>query len=366
MTADDNGRPGNALGRAWCVYEVLCTMKSGGDLNVMMRQEERDRFLEDVKQDVGKAQRVFANIDIAKAGAYKMRDYYFVMWKVEEEKGGAAMVNQVVVQAMTQVAVRLAKSAVESGREGYGLTTYFAGATVALMRNHGMLEEARVLAKHALDELSMEGEEAVRTLEMKGLLGDTSKNFDLAASKEVLDEAVAGWVMLLGSDAADKDDRALGSRMQLADVLRKMGDFDNARYAERNGLQLPYLTPALPPLRKQYEEVIPLREATLGEEDKRTLWTKGGLARVMMEQGDLEGARRLIDEVIQAQVRTLGERHLDTIWMTHVKGRILKKQGKLKEASHLFDAVVKERTVQLGQDHIWVIKSVRDRDECGS
>ena len=146
------------------------------------------------------------------------------------------------------------------------------------------------------------------------------------------DEAVAGWVMLLGSDAADKDDRALGSRMQLADVLRKMGDFDNARYAERNGLQLPYLTPALPPLRKQYEEVIPLREATLGEEDKRILWTKGGLARVMMEQGDLEGARRLIDEVIQAQVRTLGERHLDTIWMTHVKGRILKKQGKLKEA----------------------------------
>ena len=29
-------------------------------------------------------------------------------------------------------------------------------------------------------------------------------------------------------------------------------------------------------------------------------------------------------------------------------------------------AVVKERTVQLGQDHIWVIKSVRDRDECVS
>jgi hypothetical protein len=68
--AADGLKP-NALGRAWCVYEVYHTVALNAPFEVLLLPTEEDRFLEALSLWSGAAQDVFAQVDIRLATSFK-------------------------------------------------------------------------------------------------------------------------------------------------------------------------------------------------------------------------------------------------------------------------------------------------------
>jgi len=65
--------------------------------------------------------------------------------------------------------------------------------------------------------------------------------------------------------------------------------------------------------RTLWEAVLKAFEAQLGAEHPHTLSTKGNLAIVMQEEGDLAGARTLYEAALKAEEAQLGAEHPSTL-----------------------------------------------------
>ena len=99
------------LGQIWVVWEIFCTVDAGATFQVLLSDEERDRFtrsLEFSDDEFENFMSILAEIDVGKAEAKDPNDREYILSQVQER--GVYEVN-------CQVTERLQKWLADTGRE---------------------------------------------------------------------------------------------------------------------------------------------------------------------------------------------------------------------------------------------------------
>ena len=143
-----------------------------------------------------------------------------------EEVGGAAKVNEVVIAALNRALADVAARAAEED-----VASEVALNAALYLRDLGRLGEARALCERvaaARRVAEAAGEGAVGgALHARGCVGNIMRmQGELEGARAALEEAVAGWAAVPGSE---RDWRALGAKMSLAGVMLAQNELEGAQ-----------------------------------------------------------------------------------------------------------------------------------------
>jgi tetratricopeptide (TPR) repeat protein len=114
---------------------------------------------------------------------------------------------------------------------------------------------------------------------------------------------------------------------------------------------------AYPLARGGYERQREIRARVLGEEHRDTLVAIGNLGLVLLDQGDLPGARRLHEVVLEVRMRVLGEEHPDTLTAMSNLASTLGSQGDLPGARLLEETVLDVSKRVHGDEHTTTLRA---------
>jgi tetratricopeptide (TPR) repeat protein len=110
--------------------------------------------------------------------------------------------------------------------------------------------------------------------------------------------------------------------------------------------------------RKLQEQVLEIRRRILGEEHPDTITSMGNLAATLQAQGDLAGAQKLQEQVLEIMRRILGEEHPNTLTSMSNLAVTLSDQGDLVGARKLQEQVLGIRRRILGEEHPGTLTSI--------
>ena len=81
------------LTRAWCLWEILCTIKMKAKLTVQLSSTQQAAFLTTLRNDLDHIMQSLCNIDVQKSEAWIPKDLEMIFSAVEKEEGGFAGVK---------------------------------------------------------------------------------------------------------------------------------------------------------------------------------------------------------------------------------------------------------------------------------
>jgi hypothetical protein len=135
------------LTRAWCLWEILCTIKQQARLTVQLSTHQRDTFVEKLRTDYDYIMRALCKIDTQKSEAWNASDREMIFAAVALEEGGFSAVNNLITaQIRDWLAVTARALASAKGDSLHVLTmTELDDLTRAadLLSDQGKMEEAR-------------------------------------------------------------------------------------------------------------------------------------------------------------------------------------------------------------------------------
>ena len=257
-------------------------------------------------------------------------------------------------------------------------------STSELLRETGKQKEAvaalRGLLPHARKAL---GADAQRTLGLQ---------LQLASALQLDGDYDAALVE--SRDAVERHSRVFGERHpqtlyawnQLGIVENKLGHADAAERAFRRAAdgRLAVLGDKHPATvisqfnlgsflieHQQVEEGVPLvraasawLDANRPDGDAKALVARSVLAYGLEDQGDLEGAERLLRDLLATQERLGGPGAPDTFAPRNNLGMLLMKRGRLQDALREFETLDAQVRASLGADHPFAAIFASNRGEC--
>lgn len=147
----------------------------------------------------------------------------------------------------------------------------------------------------------------------------------------------------LTASRGSEDLEVLALTGRLARLLSDQGDFAGARRLQ--------------------EQVLEATKRAQGEERRDTLAAMNNLALTLRAQGDRAGARRLQERVLEAIRRVLGEDHPHTLRAMDNLASTLREQGDLDEARRLQERVLDVTRRVLGDEHPDALRSMNNLAE---
>ena len=126
--------------------------------------------------------------------------------------------------------------------------------------------------------------------------------------------------------------------MKLADIMERVGDFlwNDGKYNDRT---------------KLLREVVEIRAAYRGADDRSTLTSMNNLALTYGQQGKMTEAAKMHEEVLAKNRAILGDDHPSTLTSMNNLAETYRQQGKLTEAANMHEEVLAKRRAILGDDH---------------
>ena len=106
------------LGRAWCLWELYCTIATGTRLSVCLGPAERREFERNLLDDPDVVLDAFARIDVESAQAGKESDREMILSAAREMDGGLARLNQESIQRLREWVVHIAIGMVDKAKLG--------------------------------------------------------------------------------------------------------------------------------------------------------------------------------------------------------------------------------------------------------
>jgi serine/threonine protein kinase len=189
----------------------------------------------------------------------------------------------------------------------------------------------------------------------------------VAQEKAAEADAVVQYLVndLLGSAAPEK---ALGRKVTVEEVLANaekkidgaLADQPRVEAAVRQTMGLTYLR--LARYAEAERHLLRARELYArwyGPESPETLDAMANLSNLLMAQGRMDEAGRLIEELLGLQRKVLGQDHPDTLRSMYRQATILCcKQDKREEGRRLTEEVLERQRRVLGQDHPDTLRSM--------
>jgi tetratricopeptide (TPR) repeat protein len=139
-----------------------------------------------------------------------------------------------------------------------------------------------------------------------------------------------------------------GAEMAASVLLDRLGQYRQRALAAYS-LALPLL-----------ERALAIREKALGPEHSETATSLNNLALLLLELGDLAGARPLFERALTIDERALGPEHPETATNLNNLAGVLHRGGDLTGARPLFERALAIREKALGPEHIQTAKSLNN------
>ena len=225
------------LTRAWCLWEILCTIKNKAELTVQLSVNERASFVSTLRTDYSHIMKSFSKIDVANSEAWNPNDKGMIFAAVEAEEGGFGAVNNTICAQMRDWLARTARSLAVEGDVGKAWTV------------------------NELDDLTRAAD----------LLSDQGK---LDEALEMYLKALDGYIKVVGAD----DEHTLNTTNNLAVLYSGQGRFQEAE--------------------TMFRKALDSKVKTLGFANEDTLDTATNLGNVLMELGRLDEARAMFNKAI--------------------------------------------------------------------
>jgi tetratricopeptide (TPR) repeat protein len=305
------------LTRAWCLWELYCTVLAGARFSVLLGPAERAAFEGALVDDFDVVLAAFANVDVREAEAGSAADQTMILTAAETAPGGFGRLNEVAIRQLRNWIVNAAKDMVQ--RQVLAI-----GGDVASLWTACNAEDDEVPLSRAgsLSGLPVDALKVVAAVSnVLTNLGEANEAMALAQ------EVVAERCSLLGATHTD----TLRAKMNQAGLLHRQGDLAEAS--------------------KLYIEVISQYTASIGAIHNDTLRAQLNFANLLRDQGELAQARHILEMVIDAySISTeVGPSHTRTLDAQMTLSAILHQQGELKASRSLKIAVVDGFTSQLGK-----------------
>eukprot|EP01052_Picozoa_sp_SAG31_P006934 SAG31_NODE_325_length_17671_cov_9.902743_15_plen_602_part_00 len=341
----------HTLRRAWCLWEVYCSVVGGAKFSVSLDTEQRQQFVSAILEDYKVVQEKFAKIDVKTAEAGNPDDESMIKAAVQAMPGGFATCNEKVFDqiriwidgikydlAWQTLGMDLRSEDWARTKRDDELTEEDlrnARSTATLLDQQGQTEEARAMYVEVIDGFTAKlGAHHVDTVKAKTNLANLLKEQgQTEEARAMYVEVIDGFTAKLGADHA----HTVTAKMNLANLLKEQGQTEEAR--------------------AMYVEVIDGYTAKLGADHVDTVMTKMNLANLLAEQGQTEEARAMYVEVIDVRTAKLGADHVDTVNAKMNLAVLLDEQDETEEARAMFVEVIDGFTAKLGADHVGTVRA---------
>eukprot|EP01041_Mallomonas_annulata_P005918 gene5918-11941_t len=353
------------LTRAWCLFEIYCTVDTKSIFEVAMSTSESDMFINELKHNYSSINTMIAKVDLARSEAWNPADRDKIFDSVEKSVGFAGLntmvferlrewVRNVTLKAINQVTdeqselqlkMSLGKIYLDQGDYGEAealQTECYERRVASLGEDHvdtlkslselgnvyhhgGNYQEAADVYQKLLDIRSTVpgGERSPETLDLM---------HSLAGTYDSLAESLARSCLSIEIETlGETDSRVMNTSMLLAGICKNLG-----KYSEAEVL-----------FTKCYENKL----VELGEGHPITLAALSQLASIYGTQGNYNEAEPLHLKCVELKTIKLGIDHPDTIAEQSNLGSLYFKQGKYEEAAPLFEKCYKSSKGTLGEEH---------------
>jgi tetratricopeptide (TPR) repeat protein len=346
------------LTRAWCLWELHCTISVGAQFSVCLGPDEQTALEAALLDNPGALLAALADIDVAKAEAGSPSDRDMILQAVRDTAGGTSDLNARAMAQMRAWVKGVVMDMIAARRDradgslllGRFDETRTLGAVLGQM---GDVVEERRLQEALVAECMMRygGVHHNTLLAKMDLTAVLKKMGQVKQARQLSEEAVAGFTELFdGGHPA-----TLNAKFDLAKLLREMGDFEKARplyfevlagrtkhveggQNEGWGTEIFDVKHSLANLeaemgnvdsaRQFYAEVVTSMTELLGGGHVQTLLTKYNLANLEMQAGNLDLARQIYEEILARQIEQLGNGHAHTLATKQSLTTVLKMMGK--------------------------------------
>jgi hypothetical protein len=324
------------LTRAWCLWELHCTVEVGAAFSVCLGPDEQAALEAALLDDCDALLNALAGIDVAEAQAGKESDRAMILAAVRATAGGTSDLNGRAMAQMRgwvrgvvagMVAARREPAAADGSMRSAELGNV--GQLAMVLYNLGELVEARRLYEEVLPGMTEQlGPAHTTTLGCKMCLAMVLREMgERGQARRLLEEALAGRTEQLGPAHID----TLDCKLDLAALLAQTGEHGEAR--------------------RLYGEGLAGMTEQLGPTNIHTLRCKMNLAVLLKQMGERVEARGLYAEALAGYTEQLGPTHTDTLTFKMNLANLLSEMGDLGEAQRLYGEVLAGRTEQLGPTH---------------
>ena len=319
-----------ALTRAWCLFEIYCTVACSCKFEIAMSPSEQKNFLEAMKLDCwGYMNTMLATIDTRKSEATKSDDKTRIFDAVESTVGFDG-INKLVFDRLRRWVIDTASTAIQMSPNEEDRAT--AQHSLGLLHmNQGRYKLAGPLLQDSLNvREKLLGNTHNDTLEsMNSLAGFYKESGNYGKAKGLYEKCLHTREDAFGIKHRD----TLQSMNNLALLLVSMEQYDEAF--------------------KYHTKCIDMRNEVLGEKDRDTLQSMNNLAQLFSCRKEYSIAFDYHTKCLDLRKEVLGEQHRNTLQSMNNLALLLKNMGRYKEALGYHSECLKLRLDVLGE---------RDRD----
>lgn len=335
-----------ALKRAWCLWEILSTLKCGMPLDILLCPKESSSFKMTLMNDFHAITASLCKVDTREAGAWSEDDRKMIAEAVEGSPGGFLAVNKTLMDGMREWVTSSSQSLLLELRASMGDKH---PDVLRCMNNLGLLlheqrkfDESEPLLRGAFEgSREVLGEQHRDTLRAaNGLANSLLKQWRLSEA-EALFQQVLQVQRQLGSER----------RGDLLQTLSNLGRLccDSGRLEDGAAL---------------LSEAVQGRRESLGSNHALTLFSIYSLGEVKVQQGKLSEAEVLLRESLDGNCRHVSETHPNTLKAFSSLGRLMLLVGRYDEAEQLLRKALEGRRKSLGDSNPDSLKAQEDFDSC--
>jgi hypothetical protein len=370
------------LSRAWVIWELYCTTRTGAKLHLAMSRASLGSFKDALLESFEQVQTILSRVDVSRSQAFHAYDQEMIHAEIQSSIGFTKM-NEVVQTRMMQWLMEMARGELQAlvdaqakaqlerfgpfRSEGTGRfiptdrTKYFQlkENLARMMRESGAVGDAECFFSELLQDLEKDlGPEHPTTLSALNQLAVTvQKSGRISEALDLLRDCLRRREHVLGKSHED----TLQSASNLAVLLGETRPLTNEHFNEARGL---------------YALAVAGREAGLGQDHPRTLYTVSNWGKLLslapdpseelMDEAEVLHARavgRLQEVLHAAHPLALTAMHNQAChWLVRAKmiseGEVtsveqhLERLRKIEDtAEKLLQQVLTKRTQNLGKEH---------------
>lgn len=326
------------LGRAWCLFEIYCSVLTGSKFEVAMSESEQKRFVSNIESfGYEVVKKMIGVVDLEHSVAWNPRDKDCIFEAVRQTSGGFDALNSAIFERLREWVVATTKSAIERTVDEVELLS-LRSCLGELLHGQGRYDECLIELNHCFSQRCMTlGSNDPQTLFSMNLLA--------IAYRDRGDLTVAET---LSFDCLEKRKVHLGSNHpQTLLSMNILGTIYS--FQKKHALAM-----------QAHSECFERRKVhpDLGPNHADTLISQNNLANVYFYQGAYSLAQQHFVDCLERRQRVLGENHPDTLKTMNNLGNVYKSLGVNDKAEHMLAQVLQKRTTKLGRSHPDTLRSL--------
>lgn len=344
------------LTRAWCLFEIYCTIDTGSKFEIALNQEQQKLFFEDMIHfgDM-KINEMLATIKVENSKCFHKEDKVRIFAAVEQSVG-FGQVNAMIFERLREWVVAITMKALSEAIAKHNeYEEIQLKNTLAVLYNHqGKYEEAERLYEECLQKRRViqgpNHQETLIAINDLANLYDTRKNYQGAERlyKEYLEKLVVLHDASSSSNSDNSNGNIIGNSSSSGDLKSIVSQMvlcmNNLAVCYEN--QGKYLE-----AEQLYESCLEKGESHLSNMHPNVLSAMNNLGVLYCHAGRLLEAKHLLTTTLNSRKLLFGEDHPDTLNTLYNMGTLYMKLGHYDDAQICYEQCFDKRKKLFGESH---------------